>query len=168
MVGMIARWVFRRVTRSALAFEMDSVDLYRRITAQMLEAGGKPCSDDLQGSLCHLLEEEQAHWKLLEDAATGHLSLQELERLLAGHAYARFEAIEPLSAEERARWEADLHRALAQEEETWIFYSNLRRMSKIPVVKRVFEVLAAMEKEHLDILRRLLGLRSGAVGPISS
>ena len=30
-------------------------------------------------------------------------------------------------------------------------------MSKIPVVKRAFEVLAHMEKEHIDILRALLG-----------
>ena len=30
-------------------------------------------------------------------------------------------------------------------------------MSKIPAVKKAFEVLAGMEKEHLDILRRLLG-----------
>ena len=30
-------------------------------------------------------------------------------------------------------------------------------MSKLPVVKKTFEVLAAVEKEHIDILRRLLG-----------
>ena len=31
-------------------------------------------------------------------------------------------------------------------------------MSKIPAVKKAFEVLAAMEKEHVNILRRLLGM----------
>ena len=39
-----------------------------------------------------------------------------------------------------------------------MFYGNLRRMSKIPAVKKAFEVLAAMEKEHVDILRKLLGV----------
>jgi hypothetical protein len=50
-------------------------------------------------------------------------------------------------------------------EKTWIFYGNLRRMSKIPAMKKAFEVLAAMEKEHVDILRRLLGMTLGVQNP---
>ena len=34
-------------------------------------------------------------------------------------------------------------------------------MSRIPVVRRAFEVLAAMEREHVEILRRLLGRQPG-------
>jgi rubrerythrin len=71
--------------------------------------------------------------------------------------YAGFDAIRPLTGEELARWEPDLSAALDQEEKTWIFYGNLRRASRIPVVRRAFEVLARMEKEHVDILRKLLG-----------
>jgi rubrerythrin len=59
--------------------------------------------------------------------------------------------------EERKRWGAELAASMEREEKTWVFYSNLRRMSKIPIVKKAFELLAAMEKEHLDILRKLLG-----------
>ena len=66
----------------------------------------------------------------------------------------------PWRARSRARG-AGSSRALAEEEKTWVFYSNLRRMSKIPVVKRAFEVLAHMEKEHIDILRALLGAAPG-------
>ena len=93
----------------------------------------------------------------MQDAAAGRLSLEELQRLSGGHTYARYDAIEPIPREGYERWVLALVRALAQEEKTWIFYSNLRRMSKIPMVKRAFEVLSSTEKEHLDILRRLLG-----------
>jgi rubrerythrin len=170
MAGPFSRWIVRRVIRSALAFESDSIDLYRRLTENLFGVGAevKSCSDELQGSLCHLLGEEQAHWRLLEDAASGRVSLDELEKLLVGHRYSNFAQIVPLSGAERERWQADLSRALAQEEKTWIFYSNLRRMSKIPIVKRVFEVVASMEHEHLQILRRLLGMPEEESSCISS
>jgi len=44
---------------------------------------------------------------------------------------------------------------------TGVFYTNLRRMSRIPAVRRAFDVLAHMEKEHIDILRALLGKGPG-------
>ena len=162
MRGIIRRWVLSRVIKSALTFETDSIELYERLTEELADDTGhtgpaKACRDDLHASLCHLLEEEREHWRLLQDAADGRLSLEELQSLSSGHTYGRYDAIEPLPREGYERWVAELDRALAQEEKTWIFYSNLRRMSKIPVVKRAFEVLAGMEKEHLEILRRLLG-----------
>ena len=159
MAGPIARWILRRVIKSAMAFETDSIELYRRLVGQMAgeAAPSKSCREELHASLCHLMEEEQEHWRLLHDASTGRLSVEELERLLASHRYAQYESIEPLPPQELALWGTELARALAQEEKTLIFYGNLRRMSKIPVVKRAFEVLATMEREHLEILRRLLG-----------
>ena len=87
----------------------------------------------------------------------GSTSPEELEKILGGHPYEGIDQIRPLDRETLARWEPDLRAALEQEEKTWVFYGNLRRMSKIPAVKRAFEVLASMEKEHVDILRRLLG-----------
>ena len=155
MPGLISRWIFSRVVRSALAFETEAIDIYHRLAEQL--GGQKSCRDDLQGALCHLLEEEQMHWKLLTDAADGKLTVEELERHLASHAFAGLEEMEPLGGEDLERWGPDLARALDQEEKTWVFYGNLRRMSKLPIVKKAFEVLAAMEKEHIDILRRLLG-----------
>ncbi len=159
MPGLLSRWIFSRVVRSALAFESEAIDLYHRLAG--LLGGPTSCSDELQGALCHLLEEEQMHWKLLTDASEGKLTLEELESHLAGHMYAGLEGMEPLEGEDRDRWGPDLSRALEQEEKTWVFYGNLRRMSKLPVVKKTFEVLAAMEKEHIDILRRLLGRKNG-------
>ena len=108
-------------------------------------------------SLCHLLEEERQHWEILTRASIGSLGVEELERVLDEHMYSAIDSIRPLAGDDLARWGGELSRALADEEKTWIFYTNLRRMSTIPVVKRAFEVLAHMEKEHIDILRALLG-----------
>jgi len=155
MQGIISRWILRRVLASGLSFETHAIDAYRGLRERLLKAGR--CDEALEGSLCHLLEEEETHHRILSDAAAGRLSLEDLEGLVQGHVYSGFEAISPLKGEEAERWAADLAAALEQEEKTWIFYGNLRRMSKIPAVKKAFEVLAAMEKEHVDILRRLLG-----------
>jgi len=140
---------------SALAFEEEAIKDYRAMREKLGAAGA--CTDPLDSSLCHLLEEEEAHKKVLTDAAAGKLSEAGLESLFSGHVYPGLGSLQPLSAEEAAAWGPDLARSLEQEEKTWIFYGNLRRMSKIHVVKRAFEALAAMEKEHVDILRRLLG-----------
>ena len=156
MRGIISRWMLRRVLSSGLAFEAQAIDAYRGLRERLLKSGS--CDESLEGSLCHLLEEEEAHHRILSGAAAGRVSLEDLERLLQGHVYPGFEAIRALSGEEAARWSADLTAALEQEEKTWIFYGNLQRMSKIPAVKKAFEVLAAMEREHVNILRRLLGM----------
>jgi rubrerythrin len=156
MQGIISRWILRHVLSSGLSFETQAIDSYRGLREKLLKAGH--CDESLEGSLCHLLEEEEMHHRILSEAAAGRLSLEELERLVHGHVYPGFDSIVALSGDEAARWSADLRRALAQEEKTWVFYGNLRRMSKIPAVKKAFEVLAAMEKEHVDILRKLLGL----------
>ena len=155
MPGMLSRWILRRVLSSGLSFESQAIDAYRGLRERLLKAGR--CDESLEGSLCHLLEEEELHHRILSDAAAGRLSLEDLERRVEGHVYPGFDSITALRGEEAARWSADLQRALEQEEKTWVFYGNLRRMSKIPAVKKAFEVLAAMEKEHVDILRKLLG-----------
>jgi rubrerythrin len=155
MSGFVARWILARVVRSGLAFESEAIEMYRKLTQEL--GGSKSCSDSLHGSLCHLLAEEELHWRLLEHVAAGTLSVQELERHMAGHPYGEIDSLAPLNGPDLERWGGHLARALEQEEKTWVFYGNLRRMSKIPAVKQAFEVLAGMEKEHLDILRRLLG-----------
>ncbi len=156
MRGLLSRWILGGVLKSALAFEAESLSTYRRMLGGT-RAGSKSCSDDLDASLCHLIEEEELHRTILTDAANGRLSLEELERIFAGHLYTGFDAIRPLEGAVLREWEPELSAALEQEEKTWVFYGNLRRMSKIPTVKKAFEVLASMEKEHIDILRRLLG-----------
>jgi rubrerythrin len=155
MQGIISRWILRRVLSSGLAFETQAIDAYRDLRERLLKSGH--CDESLEGSLCHLLEEEEAHLRILSDAAAGRISLEDLEGMVQAHVYAGFDVITPLKGDEAERWAVDLDAALAQEERMWIFYENLRRTSKIPSVKKAFEVLAAMEKEHVDILRRLLG-----------
>jgi hypothetical protein len=38
-------------------------------------------------------------------------------------------------------------------------------MTKIPAAKKAFEVMAHMEKEHIDILRALLGRAEAPAAP---
>jgi rubrerythrin len=155
MPGALARWILSRVVRSGLAFETEAIDAYRHLLEKLRGSGS--CDESLEGSLCHLLEEEETHRTVLQDAAKGIYAPAELEEILRSHRYAGIDAIRPLQGETRAKWAPELEAALAQEEKTWVFYGNLRRMSKIPAVKRAFEVLAGMEKEHVDIVRKLLG-----------
>jgi rubrerythrin len=117
----------------------------------------RSCTEELEASICHLLEEEELHKAILSDVAAGSLQSSDLERALGEHRYEGFDALLPLDGKLLELWGADIEGALEREEKTWIFYGNLRRMSKIPVVKKAFEVLANMEKEHVDILRKLLG-----------
>jgi len=159
MAGPISRWIFSRIVKSALVFETEAIETYRRLQESL--EGGRACGGPLADSLCHLLEEERQHWEILSRASIGKLGVEELERVLDGHMDAAIDGIRPLAGEDLERWGGELSRALAGEEKTWVFYTNLRRMSKIPVVRRAFKVLAHMEKEHIDILRALLG-RGGA------
>jgi rubrerythrin len=150
MRSIIGRWILARVVRSALVFEKEAIELYRSMRE-------KAADGQLRHGLEHLLEEEEVHWKILSDAAGGKLDAGQLEKLLHEHLYARLPAIEPLAPGALSRWSAELTEALSREKETFIFYSNLRRMSTIPAVKKAFEVLGDMEREHIEILSRLLG-----------
>jgi rubrerythrin len=153
-VGILADWILRRVVKSALVFEAGSLETYRRLRELLVD-------HPLGESHGHLLEEEEHHWRILTDAAEGKLDAAEIERVVQGHLFAGIAAIRPLEGEELGEWGPELERALAEEERTLLFYGNLHRMSRIPVVRRAFEVLAAMEREHVDILHRLLGRQPG-------
>ncbi len=150
MATFIGKWIVARIVKSALVFESDAIDLYRRMRE-------KDVSGTLGEGLLHLLQEEELHWKVLNDTATGKLSQEELDGILREHLYANLHAIEPLGPEALAEWGEELSHALKAEQDTYIFYSNLRRSSKIPAVKKAFEVLADMEREHVEILGKLLG-----------
>ena len=149
-MGFLADWILRRVVKSALVFEASSLETYRRMHEHL-------AGDPLWENLGHLLEEEEHHWRILTDTAAGKLDAEEVERLVRGHLFSGTAAIRPLEGEALAAWGPELERALAEEEQTFVFYGNLRRMSRIPAVRRAFEVLAVMEREHVGILRLLLG-----------
>jgi rubrerythrin len=120
-------------------------------------AASGSCTEELEASICHLLEEEETHKRILSGVREGKVRYSDLEQMLGRHRYEGFDALLPLTGKLLDQWSADISTALDREEKTWVFYGNLRRMSKIPVVRKAFEVLASMEKEHVDILRRLLG-----------
>ncbi len=151
-MGPIAKWLLRRVVASALALERDSLQRYRRLRERAGPAVHAP--------LVHLLEEEERHRGILEAAAAGRLDAAGLELLVRQHLYRGIEEMEPLDAATLREWGPELEGALAEEERTCVFYSNLRRISRIPVVRRAFEVIVEMEREHVEILRRLLGRRT--------
>jgi len=153
-VGILADWILRRVVKSALVFEAGSLERYRRLGERLVDS-------PLWESLGHLLEEEEHHWRILTDAAAGKIDAAQVERLVKGHLFSGMATIRPLDGEALREWGRELERALAEEERTFLFYGNLRRMSRIPVVRRAFEVLASMEREHVQILRRLLGRPPG-------
>jgi rubrerythrin len=150
MRGILRRWLLVRVIKSALVFEREAIALYRNLQEKIREGPARE-------GLAHLLDEEEVHWKILTDAAAGKLDPDELDRILKDHLYTALPSIQPIPRELRGLWEEELSRALEREKDTFIFYSNLRRTSKIPAVKRAFEALADMEKEHVDILSKLLG-----------
>ena len=163
MAGLLSKLILKGVVKSALAFEAQSIAAYRGLRSKAGQ--GRGGSDTLDAGLCHLLAEEELHRKILEDTATGRLSLPELETLLREHLYSGLADIRPLDPQSLALWEGELSSALEHEERTLIFYGNLRRMSRIPAVRKAFEVLGAMEKEHLEILRRLMGLAQSPAKP---
>jgi rubrerythrin len=154
MLSLLRKWILARVIRSAMVFEKEAIAQFRRLKA---ESAGGP----MVGGIEHLLAEEEVHWRILGQAAEGRLDGDELLKLLGTHIYSRFAEIQPLEGEELRRWGGELSRALEREKEAFIFYGNLRRISKIPIVKKAFEVLASMEKEHVDILSKLLGRVTG-------
>jgi len=154
-VGIIANWILRRVVKSALVFEASSIETYRHLRDRLVD-------DPLWDSLGHLLAEEEHHWRILSDAAEGRLDAAGVEQVVQDHLFGGMAELAPLEGEARRTWGPELERALAEEEQTLLFYGNLGRMSRIPVVRRAFEVLAAMEREHVEILRRLLGSPLGA------
>ena len=155
MAGLLSRLILTGVIRSALALEAEAVSEYEQLRAQAERSRGR--THQLGDSLSHILEEERLHVRILEDTGAGGISLPRLEGLLREHASPGLTDVKPLDADGLAQWERGLSSALEHEEKTWIFYGNLRRSSRVPAVRKAFEVLAAMEKEHLDILRRLLG-----------
>ena len=153
MPGILSQLVLVRVLKSARAFETTAVSVYQGLREKLTTA--RSCSEVLDESLCRLLAEEEMHQKILDDIISGDLS--ELERTLDRQGYSSLENLESLDDSALSQWGRELESALEQEEKTWIFYTNLQRMSRIPAVRKAFAVLGSMEKGHLDILRRLLG-----------
>ncbi len=150
MRGFLRKWILTRIVKSALVFEKEAIYSYRGMREKIADG-------PLRHGLEHLLKEEEMHWKILTDASEGKLDTEEMEKALKEHLYENLPTLPPLSREALEAWGDELAEALEREKGTFIFYGNLRRMSKIPAVKKAFEALADMEKEHVEILSKLLG-----------
>lgn len=154
----LGKLVLRRILRSALVFEREAAGLYEVLLEEIGEAA--------RGGLGHLIEEERMHRRMLEDIAAGRLDGKRLGKLLEGHRYHAISRIAPLDRATIDAFGDRLEDALRDEEATIGFYANLERTSVIPSVKLAFRVLADMEREHVEILGRLLG-RGGPPGGVS-
>jgi rubrerythrin len=150
MASFFRRWLLSRIIKSALVFEEEAIERYKGLLDRIDHV---PARRGLE----HLRDEEEAHWRILTQAAEGKIEIEELEKQRHEHHFEHLSTMEPLDRDLLERWGEEITKALEREKETFIFYGNLRRMSNIPAVKRAFEVLADMEKEHVDILSRLLG-----------
>jgi len=154
-MALFSALILRGVIKRALVLETQSVITYQGLQEKAINGGDR--SGMLGENLCRLLAEKKIHRTILLKASEGKLSLEELEALLKEHQITNVSSVEPLNSSILATWEERLSAALEHEERVWIFYSNLRRMSRVPSVKKAFELLAFMEKAHVYILRALLG-----------
>jgi rubrerythrin len=142
-------WLIRRVLKSAAVFEEDLSASY----AALLE---KLKSDPAGAPLARLWEEEKLHLEMIRRLARGPVSSGELDRLIAGAHFHDPEEVAPLPPALRAAFADRLERLQELERESYIFYSNLARISKLPSVKKSFAFLADQERQHLLLVQRLL------------
>lgn len=150
MHNPLRAWLIRRVLAGAFTFESDMSRAYENALRSLSDSS-------LRDRLAALLEEERAHRALLERIASRRITGEELEGLLRGAELHRPETVEPLSPrelEEHGRMLAVIEKV---EEESFIFYSNLSKMSRIPAVRQAFRFMAEQERQHLRVLRRLRG-----------
>ncbi len=150
MRNPLRAWLIRRVLADAFTFEADMSRAYEN-ALRGLE--GSSLGEQLAG----LLREEREHRSLLERIASGRIPGGELERILEDTHIHRAEAVEPLPPDELAIHGRRLAVIEKVEEESFVFYSNLSRLSRIPAVRRALRFMAEQERQHLRILRRLRG-----------
>ena len=148
------RWlrglVLRRIVKSALALENDARNFYSSLQRSLGETNAKM-------GIEHLIHEEDLHKRVVTDLADGRLSLDGIEEMLSQHRFHDFDAILALDERHLAASGDELEMALENEKSTYTFYTNLSKISRLPVIRRAFEMLADMEREHIQILVRLLG-----------
>ena len=150
MFGWLRDLVLRRVVKSALAFENDARNFYSSLEQSLEDTNARM-------GIEHLIHEEDLHKRVVTDLAEGRLSYDGIEEMLAQHRFHDLDAILALDERHLAAWGDELEMALENEKSTYTFYTNLSKISRIPVIRLAFEMLADMEREHIQILVRLLG-----------
>jgi rubrerythrin len=155
MRNRLRYWLIRRVLKSAAAFEENLSEAYSALLAELKDSPAGARLERLQA-------EEKQHLAVIRRLSRGPAADEELERLISPTHFHNPDEVAPLDSAVRAAFAEQLERLRDLERDSYIFYSNLARMSKIQVVKKSFSFLADQEREHLQILQRLLG---GAEAP---
>jgi rubrerythrin len=146
----IRTWLLKRVLKSAWVYERDLLASYNSLLQELRQSS---VSENLE----RLFQEEEAHQKLLERISEGTVRPEELETILETEQFHDLSRIHPMEPPLRDRFAVAFSRLARLEEDSFVFYSNLSRISKIPVVRKAFAFLSRQEWQHLVLLRRLLG-----------
>jgi len=150
MRNRLRYWLIRRVLKSAAAFEEDLSAAYANLLDELEHSDARTRIERLQA-------EEKQHLAVIRRLSRGPAADEELERLISHTHFHNPDEVAPLDPAVRAAFAEQLEHLHKLERDSYIFYSNLARMSKIQVVKKSFSFLADQEREHLQILQRLLG-----------
>ena len=151
MFKSLREWILKLLINRALVFEKAETKLF--LSLKEIVAG---CESSK--GLEHIIQEEESHKKILTDIAEGRISGEQAEEILRQHQLHEIQKIEPLNKDVLSKCEAEILKALRMEEDRFNFYNNLGKISKISPVKKAFHLLADMEMEHIEILKKLLGI----------
>jgi rubrerythrin len=158
MRNLLRYWLIRRILKSAAVFEEELSSAY---AALLKELESSPVGEQLH----RLMEEEALHLKVIRRLVRGPVSAVGLDKLMAGTHFHTPEDVPALNPALRAAFAAQLKQLEDLEKDSYIFYSNLARSSKIPAVKKSFAFLADQERQHLLIVQRLMGTPDNPVPP---
>jgi len=168
-------WMIRRILKSALIFEPDSYNLYISIkdAVEKSLAGSRADIADMEdmtdmednmvsnviAALDSLINQEKLHEELIREIK-GEMECSGLKKALKRipemH-LTNIGDIMPLGRIVDKSISLKINEAVEQEEDSFKFYMNLYRMSKIGSVKEAFSLLADQESIHLILLKKLMG-----------
>ncbi len=154
MQNPLRSWLIKRVLKSALVFERDMFEAYEAILKELQK---KPAGERFR----KLLEEEKHHQQILTRLTGRRIDDEELEKIFGAahfHDPASTLPLPPNILKAVGQKIAELQNI---EKESYLFYSNLQRISKIPAVKKAFKFLADQERQHLLILEKLASGTNG-------
>lgn len=150
--------ILKTVLRSALQLEENIYGLFAALPGELAGL-------ELPVSLRHIIAEEQTHQQLLRDMIAGRLPEARMAQLVSGPGPRLHDpgALRALPGTYRPLIER-LEPILEQEERICHFFASLERKTRLRVARQAFGFLAAQERVHVRMLRRLLGKPDPAQG----
>lgn len=150
MINPLRNWLTKNVLKNAMVIENRLLKSYENIIE---EIGKKTGRKDLNV----LIQSEKTHIELLKQIKQKDFSFNRIKALLEQNCPHNADKIKPLDDKLLTSYREKLEEIENLEHDTFVFYSNLNRMSKIPAVKEAFRFLAQQENIHLQIIKKLLG-----------